>query len=82
MSNPSDAQLLSTNAHCVIDVVLEGGPIDLPHDERTRRVWSDERKIKVRFYGGYEHFERGDSAIEGITGPIVFRWTGRTRIAE
>ncbi|MEE3921082.1 DUF5988 family protein [Micromonospora sp. BRA006-A] len=38
-----------------------------------------ERKIKILYYGGYEHFERGTATpVE----PVVFRWTGRTRIAE
>ncbi|MDM4719700.1 DUF5988 family protein [Micromonospora sp. WMMA1363] len=40
-----------------------------------------ESKIKVRHYGGYEHFERDPAGVvDGA--PAVFRWTGRTRIAE
>ncbi|WP_407651656.1 DUF5988 family protein [Actinoplanes sandaracinus] len=35
------------------------------------------RKVKVPYYGGYEHVEPLDPAV-----PDVFPWTGRTRVAE
>ncbi|BCJ69215.1 hypothetical protein GCM10009779_40330 [Polymorphospora rubra] len=38
-------------------------------------------KIKVQYNGGYEHFGR-DSPVDVVDVPVVFRWTGRTRIAE
>ncbi|WP_089156420.1 DUF5988 family protein [Micromonospora sp. NBS 11-29] len=63
----------------MVDAVLEGGPDHVPVDLRTHRVPSTEQKIKVSSYGGYEHFER---AGDGDAEPVVFRWTGRTRIAE
>lgn len=65
----------------VVDVVLEGGPADLPAELRTNHIDSTRTKIKVEHRGGYEHFERdGPSASDSQ--PVVFRWTGRTRVAE
>jgi hypothetical protein len=70
-----------TDAAEIIDAVLEGGPVDLPTDLRRHRIDATDGKIKVLHGGGYEHFERDDSgAIDG--GALVFRWTGRTRVAE
>ncbi|MCX4473467.1 DUF5988 family protein [Micromonospora sp. NBC_01655] len=69
------------DAASIIDVVLEGGPTNLPTELRSRRISPAEDKIKVRHYGGYEHFER-DSVRVADELPVVFRWTGRTRIAE
>ncbi|MFG1778086.1 DUF5988 family protein [Micromonospora sp. NPDC049051] len=80
MKDVSQADPVTRDAAGVIDVVLEGGPVDLPADLRSRRVAGAEEKIKVLHYGGYEHFERGASAA--TVDPVVFRWTGRTRIAE
>ncbi|WFE60944.1 DUF5988 family protein [Micromonospora sp. WMMD712] len=73
------AMTLSGEAAGIIDVVLEGGPATLPTELRSHRVSPVEHKIKVRHYGGYEHFERDSGGGEA---PVVFRWTGRTRIAE
>ncbi|SCL72096.1 hypothetical protein GA0070606_5954 [Micromonospora citrea] len=81
MKDFSQAEPVARDAAGIIDVVLEGGPADLPADLRSRRVARAEEKIKVRHYGGYEHFERG-GAPEAANVPVVFRWTGRTRIAE
>lgn len=68
-------------AAAIIDAVLEGGPVTLPAELRSHRVSLADHKIKVRHYGGYEHFERdATEAADGV--PVVFRWTGRTRIAE
>ncbi|WP_320068589.1 DUF5988 family protein [Micromonospora sp. RTGN7] len=80
-ARPVPARTISDEAASIIDVVLEGGPVNLPGDLRSRQVSPVEHKIKVRHYGGYEHFERD---ISGVTGevPVVFHWTGRTRIAE
>ena len=64
----------------LVEVILEGGPSDLPADQRARRVAPETVKVKVPHYGGYEHFERARPA-DGA-GPLVFRWTGRTRVAE
>ncbi|MEH0973673.1 DUF5988 family protein [Micromonospora sp. CPCC 205546] len=81
MKDVSQADPVTRDAVGVIDAVLEGGPADLPPDLRSRRVAGAEEKIKVLHYGGYEHFERG-SAPATVELPVVFRWTGRTRIAE
>ncbi|MBQ1073114.1 hypothetical protein KBX06_08050 [Micromonospora sp. C31] len=81
MKDVSQADPVTRDAAGVIDVVLEGGPVDLPADVRSRRVATAEEKIKVLHYGGYEHFERG-SVPGTLDLPVVFRWTGRTRIAE
>lgn len=65
----------------VIEAILEGGPNHLPAGLRTQRVTNDNEKIKVPYNGGYEHFER-DCGAAADGAPIIFRWTGRTRIAE
>ena len=62
----------------VIHVVLVGGPSDLPDHVRALRDPVDEDKIKLPHRDGYEHFERQEMS----SGPAVFAWTGRTRIAE
>ncbi|WP_341720704.1 DUF5988 family protein [Micromonospora sp. FIMYZ51] len=62
------------------DVVLEGGPADLPDALRRRRVTGTTDRIKVMFRGGYEHFHRDISVPATV--PVVYRWAGRTRIAE
>ncbi|MEU8082785.1 DUF5988 family protein [Micromonospora sp. NPDC049101] len=68
----------------LIDAVLEGGPTSFPAHLRSHRVPRTEQKVKIAHYGGYEHFERGpdtgDPLVRG--GPVVFRWTTRTRVAE
>ncbi|MFG3714569.1 DUF5988 family protein [Micromonospora sp. NPDC047730] len=81
MKDFSQADPVARDVAGVIDAVLEGGPADLPADLRSHRVARAAEKIKVRHYGGYEHFERGN-APETADVPVVFRWTGRTRIAE
>ncbi|WP_416904067.1 DUF5988 family protein [Micromonospora echinospora] len=65
----------------IVDAVLEGGPTTLPAEQRSHRVALREHKIKVPHHGGYEHFERDAvGVVDGV--PLVFRWSGRTRIAE
>ncbi|MEV6694611.1 DUF5988 family protein [Micromonospora sp. NPDC051196] len=71
---------ISSATH-LIDAVLEGGPADFPAELRAHRVAPTEEKIKVCSYRGYEHFERVGAAGDD-TSPVVFRWTGRTRVAE
>ncbi|MCZ7437788.1 DUF5988 family protein [Micromonospora sp. WMMC241] len=72
---------VGADAAGVVEAVLEGGPAMLPAELRNQRVSTVESKIKVRYYGGYEHFERDPAVtLDGV--PTVFRWTGRTRIAE
>jgi len=62
----------------LLEATLEGGPADLPSELRTQLVQQDQEKVKVAHYGGHEHFERDESC----TSPVVYRWTGRTRVAE
>ncbi|MFG1918443.1 DUF5988 family protein [Micromonospora sp. NPDC048898] len=61
------------------EVLLRGGPDTLPDELRRMRVPDTEEKVKLMHYGGHEHFEREAHTGDG---PVVFRWTGRTRIAE
>ncbi|MEU1887569.1 DUF5988 family protein [Micromonospora sp. WMMD987] len=64
-----------------VDIVLEGGPASLPVEVRRQRVDSLTDTVKICHYGGYEHFGRvdGESPVDG---PVLFRWIGRTRVAE
>jgi hypothetical protein len=64
----------------VVTVVLEGGPATLHPELRTQQIANPPDVIKICIGSGYEHFARvpdGNGA-----GPVIFRWTGRTRIAE
>ncbi|WP_344535471.1 DUF5988 family protein [Streptomyces albiaxialis] len=63
-----------------IDVVLEGGPTGIPSAVRTERSTMTDRKLKIPFRGGYEHFELVGEP--GDLSRVIFRWTMRTRIAE
>jgi hypothetical protein len=63
--------------------ILEGGPEGIPQASRVQLVSPIDQKIKITYYGGYEHFERTDLRDESGPFPqIVFRWTTRTKIAE
>jgi len=66
----------------VVDAILQGGPADIPADQRMLPVATDAVKVRVKRLGGYEHFERADGAQPAAGEPVVFRWTMRTRIAE
>jgi hypothetical protein len=68
----------------LIDVVLEGGPADIPAAERLRQVSVGDGKVKVPHYGGYEHFERTGERSSGGDGRSreVYRWVTRTKVAE
>jgi hypothetical protein len=64
-----------------IEAILEGGPVDLPVEQRRRRTDGGTDKIKVLYCGGYEHYERvGPSETDPAA--VVYRWTARTRVAE
>jgi hypothetical protein len=69
---------LSTADDLTIDAVLDGGPTDLPASMRRCTVRPDDVKVKLRWGTGYEHFERTDETVD----TNVFRWTGRTKVAE
>lgn len=67
--------------------VLRGGPGDIPGKRRELYGQpSDDPKIKLPHRGGYEHFERdyAESGPQGCSAvsTVVYRWTGRTEIAE
>jgi hypothetical protein len=64
-----------------VDVVLVGGPADLPEAVRRTRA-RDGDTIKIVHRDGYEHFEHDRRPGPDPDGPRVFRWTMRTRIAE
>jgi len=67
----------------LVRAVLEGGPPGLPEGLRVQTARRSERKIKIPYHGGYEHFERvSDLPGPAQPGPIIFRWTMRTKIAE
>ncbi|WP_211343296.1 DUF5988 family protein [Actinomadura pelletieri] len=66
-----------------MDILLTGGPADIPETVRMRREVITDRKIKIRHRAGYEHFEKSDTeSRDGDPGPVVFRWIMRTSIAE
>ena len=68
----------------LLDVVLEGGPADIPEAERLRTVNVEESKVKLSHCGGYEHFDRTGEQRSGGDGTLrtVYRWVMRTKIAE
>ncbi|MEU8871934.1 DUF5988 family protein [Streptomyces javensis] len=63
-----------------IEVVLEGGPDDLPRAFRTGRSTLTSKKLKIQHRDGYEHFELVNDSVDITT--AIFRWTMRTKIAE
>lgn len=65
-----------------VEVVLVGGPTELPERCRVPRSAVAGRKLKIPLRGGREHFElAGTGDLEGAGRP-VFRWTMRTEAAE
>ena len=85
MSEPVDFPFHNSvgRAEDPIELVLVGGPSDLPLTQRIRRVARLDREIKVEHRGGYEHF----SPINGATNGgqphwVVYEWRFRTTIAE
>jgi hypothetical protein len=71
-----------TDAGSLVQAKLEGGPDDIAPARRCLSVDVAVSKVKIEHLGGYEHFERQEHAPEPASGPLVFRWTTRTRIAE
>jgi hypothetical protein len=66
-----------TEVQELVTAELRGGPLTFPDDQRHPRVDPALDRLKICHYGGYEHFERDRDAAGW-----VFRWAGRTRIAE
>jgi len=64
-------------------VLLVGGPESIPGSLRIQEVIDLADKVKLAFGAGYEHFlHSGEvSVVDGEQLP-VFRWCGKTRIAE
>jgi hypothetical protein len=82
-TQPNTSIAAHVDAQDFIDAILEGGPADMPAGLRAQRVQFHAEKIKVAYYGGHEHFERApDSDADTAGSPAVFRWIGRTRMAE
>ena len=78
-----DISELATSGAITVLAVLEGGPATIPHELRIQTVSPLEEKIKVPYYGGYEHFERTGGFDENSSSQhIVYRWTTRTEMAE
>ncbi|WUI00884.1 DUF5988 family protein [Spirillospora sp. NBC_00431] len=79
MDSPSESF-----AHdAAVDILLTGGPADIPETARMRREVITDCKIKIRHRAGYEHFEQAEAGPrDGDPGPVVFRWIMRTSIAE
>jgi Family of unknown function (DUF5988) len=72
-----------TSATESVQALLEGGPASMPNTWCIQQVSPADQKIKIQYYGGYEHFERVGEPDEHISREqIVFRWTMRTEVAE
>jgi hypothetical protein len=66
-----------------VQAVLRGGPATIPAASRIQEVSPHDEKVKLPYYGGYEHFERTTTLIEDAScRQIIFRWTMRTELAE
>lgn len=74
---------MRTPAQNVIQVILEGGPENIPEASRLQTVSPLEEKIKLPHYGGYEHFERAGRPDKNPSGGrLTYRWVMRTETAE
>ena len=79
MKNPDSALQDS----CSVQAVLKGGPSSISKESRTQIINSQDKKIKVSHYGGYEHFELTNEADDNASSQqVIFRWTMRTEVAE
>src|SRR4051794_14934430 len=67
-----------TEHHRDTEVLLEGGPDDIPRRLFVTREQIADGKVKVPYLSGYEHFVRKitDDAAN------LFAWTTSTKIAE
>lgn len=67
----------------LVKITLSGGPVELAPAERSVPVADLGRTLKISYRAGYEHFVH-DGEYQTIAGHevAVFRWTGRTMIAE
>jgi hypothetical protein len=60
----------------LVTVDLQGGPPNFPEELRHPQVSGAEDRLKISYYGGYEHFERDPESED------IYHWIGRTRVAE
>lgn len=66
-----------------LKVILSGGPLDFPEQDREQFVAGITEKIKHRWGAGYEHFVHdGEFTTVGGEEVAVFQWERRTAIAE
>lgn len=77
MRNPGDTYRDADHGE-LVDVVLMGGPPDVPEQMRVPNAMVAAGKVKIERHGGYDHYERADGARDALT----FSWTSRTKIAE
>ena len=66
-----------------VRIVVLKGPGDQVTKHRLDKSCDLAEKVKIQFGSGYEHYSNsGELAIlEGMRYPL-FRWCGRTKIAE
>jgi hypothetical protein len=62
--------------------MLEGGPTTIPQALRTQTVTLYDEKVKLPYYGGYEHFERTSEYDDTFPQKVIYRWIRRTELAE
>jgi hypothetical protein len=78
-----DDMIIDTVEINSVQAVLRGGPATIPAASRIQEVSPLDEKVKLSYYGGYEHFERTTTLIEDAScRQIIFRWTMRTEMAE
>ncbi|ONK10107.1 DUF5988 family protein [Streptomyces sp. MP131-18] len=65
------------------NVLLRGGPVEVPEQKRTCYVGDVEQPVKVSLGNAYEHFlpTRETVEHEGAT-LTVYEWSRRTYVAE
>jgi hypothetical protein len=66
-----------------VKIILSGGPIGLGIPDQSVSAAELDQTLKLRYRAGYEHFVHSGEylAVDGGEA-AVFRWTGRTKIAE
>jgi hypothetical protein len=65
------------------NVILEGGPAQLPDDERIRYVADTGEKVKLPRGHRYDHFEPTTRTFPHAGQDLrVYVWSGSTYVAE
>jgi hypothetical protein len=71
---------MTQQLEAAVDVVLKGGPQGISSAGVLGGASiCDQDRLKIPYRGGYEHFERLESAAHG---PAVYQWVARTMLAE